>query len=63
MPAAHKLHPRRYTVICHAMDRLTRNLDDLGEVVLGSAERGIHVRFERENLTFTEKTLQCRTLS
>ena len=40
------------TVICHAMDRLARNLDDLRKVVLGFTERGIHVRFEKENLTF-----------
>ena len=33
------------------MDRLARNLDDLREVVLGFTERGIHVRFEKENLT------------
>ena len=41
------------TVICHSMDRLARNLDDLRKVVLGFTERGIHVRFEKENLTFT----------
>ncbi len=41
------------TVICHAMDRLARNLDDLRKIVLGLTERGVHVRFEKENLTFT----------
>lgn len=41
------------TVICHSMDRLARNLDDLRKVVLGFTDRGIHVRFEKENLTFT----------
>ena len=41
------------TVICHSMDRLARNLDDLRKVVLGFTERGVHVRFEKENLTFT----------
>ena len=41
------------TVVCHSMDRLGRNLDDLRTVVLGLTERGIHVRFEKENLTFT----------
>jgi DNA invertase Pin-like site-specific DNA recombinase len=41
------------TVVCHSMDRLGRNLDDLRKVVLGLTERGIHVRFVRENLTFT----------
>lgn len=41
------------TVVCHSMDRLARNLDDLRKVVLGFTERGVHVRFEKENLTFT----------
>ena len=41
------------TVLCHSMDRLARNLDDLRKVVLGFTERGVHVRFEKENLTFT----------
>jgi DNA invertase Pin-like site-specific DNA recombinase len=41
------------TVVCHAMDRLARNLDDLRKLVLGLTERGVHVRFEKENLTFT----------
>src|SRR6059058_5210763 len=38
------------TVICHSMDRLARNLDDLRKVVLGFTDRGVHVRFEKENL-------------
>ena len=41
------------TVICHSMDRLARNLDDLRKVVLGFTDRGVHVRFEKEHLTFT----------
>ena len=41
------------TVICHSMDRLARNLDDLRKVVLGFTDRGVHVRFEKENLIFT----------
>lgn len=41
------------TVICHSMDRLARNVDDLRKLVLGLTERGVHVRFEKENLTFT----------
>ena len=41
------------TVICHSMDRLARNLDDLRKVVLGFTDRGVHVRFDKENLTFT----------
>ena len=35
------------------MDRLARNLDDLRKIVLRFTNRGIHVRFETENLTFT----------
>ena len=41
------------TVICHSMDRLARNLDDLRKLVVGFTERGVHVRFEKEKLTFT----------
>ncbi len=41
------------TVVCHAMDRLARNLDDLRKIVLGLTEQGVHVRFEKEHLTFT----------
>lgn len=41
------------TVICHSMDRLGRNLDDLRKVVMGLTERGVHVQFMKENLTFT----------
>lgn len=43
------------TLICHSMDRLARNLDDLRKVVTGFAERGVHVRFEKEKLTFTRE--------
>ncbi len=35
------------------MDRLARNLDDLRKLVLGLTERGVHIRFQKENLTFT----------
>ena len=41
------------TVLCHSMDRLARNLDDLRRIVLGLTERGVHVVFVKENLTFT----------
>jgi DNA invertase Pin-like site-specific DNA recombinase len=41
------------TVFCHSMDRLARNLDDLRRIVLGLIERGIHIVFVKENLTFT----------
>ena len=43
------------TVICHSMDRLGRNLDDLRKLVLGLTERGIQVKFLKEQLTFTGK--------
>jgi DNA invertase Pin-like site-specific DNA recombinase len=35
------------------MDRLARNLDDLWRMVLGLTERGVHIVFVEENLTFT----------
>src|SRR3984893_18522679 len=39
-------------VFCHSMDRLARNLDDLRRIVLGLTERGVHIVFVKENLTF-----------
>ena len=41
------------TVVCHSMDRLARNLDDLRKLVLDLTGRGVHVRFVKECLTFT----------
>src|ERR1700738_2053366 len=41
------------TVFCYSMDRLTRNLDNLRRIVLGLTERGVHIVFVKENLTFT----------
>ena len=41
------------TVFCHSMDRLARNLDELRRIVLGLTERGVHIVFVKENLTFT----------
>lgn len=41
------------TIVCHAMDRLARNVDDLRRIVRGLTDRGVHVRFEKEALTFT----------
>ena len=32
---------------------MARNLDDLRRIVLGLTERGIHIVFVKENLTFT----------
>lgn len=41
------------TFVCHSMDRLARNLDDLRRVVKDLTGRGVSVRFEKEGLTFT----------
>jgi len=41
------------TIVCHAMDRLARNLDDLRKLILDLVKRGVHVRFVKESLTFT----------
>jgi DNA invertase Pin-like site-specific DNA recombinase len=41
------------TLVCHSMDRLARNLDDLRKIVLDLTTRGVHVRFVKESLTFT----------
>jgi hypothetical protein len=41
------------TVFCNSMDRLARNLDALRRIVLGLTERGVHIVFVKENLTFT----------
>ena len=41
------------TVVVHSMDRLARNVDDLRRLVSDFTDRGVHVRFVREALTFT----------
>jgi DNA invertase Pin-like site-specific DNA recombinase len=41
------------TVVCHSMDRLGRNLDDLRKLVLGMTARGVQVQFVKEGLLFT----------
>ncbi len=41
------------TVLCHSMDRLGRNLDDLRRLVLGLTGRGVEVQFVKEQLRFT----------
>ena len=48
------------TVFCHSMDRLARNLDDLRRIVLGLTERGVHIVFVKESLTFTGEDRPCR---
>jgi DNA invertase Pin-like site-specific DNA recombinase len=40
-------------VVCHSMDRLARNLDDLRKLVTTLTGRGIQVQFMKESLTFT----------
>jgi DNA invertase Pin-like site-specific DNA recombinase len=41
------------TGFCHSMDRLVLNLDELRRIVPGLMERGVHIVFVKENLTFT----------
>jgi DNA invertase Pin-like site-specific DNA recombinase len=41
------------TLVCHSMDRLARNLDDLRGIVLTLTKRGVKVQFVKESLTFT----------
>jgi DNA invertase Pin-like site-specific DNA recombinase len=40
-------------LVVHSMDRLARNLDDLRRMVQDLTKKGVHVRFVKENLTFT----------
>jgi DNA invertase Pin-like site-specific DNA recombinase len=40
-------------ILCHSMDRMARNLDDLRAIVLGLTSKGIRVEFMKEGLTFT----------
>jgi DNA invertase Pin-like site-specific DNA recombinase len=40
-------------VLCHSMDRMARNLDDLRRIVLGLTSRGVRVEFAKEGLNFT----------
>jgi len=41
------------TVLCHSMDRLARNLDDLRLLVKKLTSKGVKVCFVKESLTFT----------
>lgn len=41
------------TVLCHSMDRLARNLDDLRLLVKKLTGKGVKVCFVKESLTFT----------
>ena len=40
------------TVLVHSMDRLARNLDDLRRIVGELTDKGVHVQFVKEQLTF-----------
>src|ERR1017187_6053579 len=40
-------------LLVHSMDRLARNLDDLGRIVFDLTKEGGHVQVVKENLTFT----------
>lgn len=42
-------------LVVHSMDRLARNLMDLRRIVEELTAKGIAVRFEKENLTFTSE--------
>ncbi|UZX02809.1 recombinase family protein [Arthrobacter sp. CDRTa11] len=41
------------SVVVHSMDRLTRNLDDLGALVQTLTRKGVRVEFVKESLVFT----------
>jgi DNA invertase Pin-like site-specific DNA recombinase len=41
------------TVVVHSMDRLARNLGDLRRIVQTLTQRGVHIEFVREHLSFT----------
>jgi DNA invertase Pin-like site-specific DNA recombinase len=40
-------------LVIHSMDRLARNLVDLRKIVTDLTDKGVHVQFTKENLTFT----------
>lgn len=49
-------------VICHSMDRLARNLDDLRRIVKGLTSKGVKIQFVKEGLTFTGEDSPMSTL-
>lgn len=50
------------TLLCHSMDRLARNLDDLRRIVRELTGRGVAVQFVKESLTFTGEDSPMATL-
>jgi DNA invertase Pin-like site-specific DNA recombinase len=49
-------------VVVHSMNRLARNLDDLRRLVRELTDRGVHVRFVQEGLTFSGEDAPMATL-
>lgn len=41
------------TLVCHSLDRLARNVEDLRRIVRELTGRGVAVQFMKESLTFT----------
>jgi DNA invertase Pin-like site-specific DNA recombinase len=41
------------TVVVHSMDRLARNLDDLRRIVQLLTQRGVHIEFVKEHLSYS----------
>ena len=50
------------TIVVHSMDRLARNLIDLRCLVKKITQRGMHIEFIKENLTFTGEDSPMSTL-
>lgn len=46
----------------HSLDRLARNLDDLRKTVKTLTDKGVSIRFHKENLTFTGEDSPMSTL-
>lgn len=50
------------TLVCHSMDRLARNLEDLRRIVRELTGKGVRVEFIKESLTFTGEDSAMNTL-
>lgn len=50
------------TIVCHSIDRLARDLQDLMELVKTLTGRGVGVRFMKEALTFTGDESPMQTM-
>lgn len=50
------------TIVCHSIDRLARDLQDLMELVKTLTGRGVGVRFMKESLTFTGDESPMQTM-